>query len=517
MGPVGRLRRSTAAALSVGLLALAACSTPKGDAVDVRALLDRPPDTALEALTGGGPAGDDAAAAGSSTEGAAGPAGGQGGAGVPGARAGQAGGGTGTAASGGSGTGVRPTNVPMGKGVTADSIKIGFQVTRNLQAAFAAVGAEGRPAEERDVRQAVVDWLNARGGIAGRKIIPIWHEFEATSGTFESQAQEACATFTEDNEVFAAVSSNVGGNDAFLACMAAKGVPDIELNLWPYDKTYYDRYPGLLYQPGRIRSDRAYGPWVDRLADAGYFDPGHRVGILRFDAPIFTRLSDQVVKPRLAARRATLAEEVIITTPRSVAEFGGMSAAFNSAIVRFRRAGVTHVMMIENAGIMPFFFLQQAESQGFRPRYALTSIDIPETVSSQSPAAQLNRAMGLGWTPPIDVDYADHPGGNPAWKLCEEIMKGAGFDNFSGGIGFYYNNACDALFFLKQAGDRASALTPDGLRQSVEALGTSYVSPYGLGPTQFGPGKRDGAAAAGIIAFENGCACFRYTGPRFGI
>jgi ABC-type branched-subunit amino acid transport system substrate-binding protein len=500
MGTVAKQRLRTIAVLGL-LLTLVSCSGSSGRGVDVRAMLDRPSDaTAAENALG--------AANGASAD-AAGPADASGATGAIPGQVRPGGGPSAAATSVVARTGARSTNVPIGRGVTVDSIRIGFMVTVNLQAGFAAVGASGKPPEERAVRQAVIDWVNTRGGIAGRKIVPVWHEFDVTSGTNESQAQAACATLTEDNQVFAVVSSNVNGSDALATCLAAKGVPDIELNLWPFDKAAYDHYRGLLYQPGRIRSDRAYGAWVDRLADAGYFDSGHRLGILRFDAPIFQRLTDQQVKPRLAARGGNLVEEVTVATPHGVSDFGGMSAAFNSAIVRFRQAGVTHVMMVENAAIMPFFFLQQAESQQFRPRYALTSNDLPGTVAGQSPAAQLNRALALGWTPPADVGYGDHPGGNSAWALCNDIMKKAGFDPTGGG--FYTQNACDALFFLKQAGDRAPALTADGLRQGTEALGTAYTSPYGLGPTEFGPGRYDGAAAAGILAYDTPCKCFKFT------
>jgi hypothetical protein len=251
--------------------------------------------------------------------------------------------------------------------------------------------------------------------------------------------------------------------------------------------------------------------WIDALADAGFLSSGHRLGILRFDAPVFTRIAEQYVKPRLAARHANVVADVVVSTPKSVPEFGGMSTEFNSAILRFKQARVTHLIMIENASEMPFFFVKQAESSGFRPRYGFNSYDLPQTVASQSPAAQLKDALAFGWMAPSDIPYGDHPKGKTAWDRCDRIMKAAGFTSYQGSDGFYYDNACDAVFFLEHALARADALTTDGLRAAVERLGTTYDSPYAFG-TSFGPRRHDGGSGGRVLRYDGGCECFRNAG-----
>jgi ABC-type branched-subunit amino acid transport system substrate-binding protein len=396
----------------------------------------------------------------------------------------------------------------LGTGVTASEIRIGFQVTRDVQAAFAAVGASGRPPEERLIVGALVDWVNANGGLAGRRLVPVIHETNPLSGTFASQAQAACATFTEDNEVFAAGSSPVGGNDALVACLASKGTPLVEQNHWWFDTPARQRYMGMLYQPAKLRPERGLAAYVDGLAAAGYFTDGI-VGIARFDDAVFTKMTEEVVKPGLARHGVRVAAEAALSTPRGVSDFGRMSGEINNAILRFRSAGVNRVLLLENSAIMSFFFTQQAEAQGYRPRYGLSTYNTPTTLANQASAEQLRDALAVGWAPGNDVYDAQHPGGNPTWELCMRIFREAGVAGEYSAQGYYLMSHCDTVMFLRAALSRVRTFTAGGLRAAVDALGEEYRSPFSLS-TRLGPGRHDGAEATRLLRYDAGCTCFAY-------
>jgi hypothetical protein len=396
--------------------------------------------------------------------------------------------------------------------VTASEVRIGFQVAEDLQAGFAAVGAGGDAPDERRIITALVEWANENGGFAGRKVVPVFHGTSALSGTWASQAQAACATFTEDNEVFAVVSSTVGGSDAMLACTASKRVPLIEQNLWVFDQVYWDQFAGWLYQPAKMRADRWAHAYADGLARAGFFGDGV-LGIVRFDAPVFTRVTDGVVKPALSRHGVKVAAEAILSTPQSVSDFGRMNAEISNALVRFRSAGVNRVMFMENAGILPFFWMPAAESQSYRPRYGLASNSIPATMQGQAPAAQLSGALGVGWTPPNDVgNNPEHFPPNPASDQCRAILAAKGMPPHW--AGFYTHSGCEAIFFLRAALEHVAEFSPAGFRAAVESLGTGYRGPFGLA-NRFGPGRHDGGAKAQIIAFDDACTCFAYRGQAW--
>lgn len=405
-------------------------------------------------------------------------------------------------------TAARPPDAEqMGRGVDPTEIRVGFQVQRENDVAFA--GATGNPPQERQILEALVTWTNDTGGLAGRRLVPIYYEADAVGRPYDTDAQASCARFTEDHEVFAVHSSPVGGSDALVACLAARRVPLIEQTPLLFDHAYYERYAGYLYQPGWMSPDRWGVAYVNGLAQSGYFD-GAKVGIVRFDDAPYRRLYENVISPRLSSI-GVRPEEAVIASPSGTSDFGSMNAQANNAILRFRQEGVTHVMIIDGGGALTFFFMQQAEGQGWRPRYGLTSANMPATQASNQAVAQLSNAIGVGWSPSVDVFAADQPGGKEAWSRCQSIMEAHRVPRTYRTFTRYTDPLCDSVFFLRTALERADALTDAGLRSAAEGLGTSYVSPFTFG-TMLGPGRYDGASTVRTFQFDVECRCFRYVG-----
>ena len=411
----------------------------------------------------------------------------------------------GPAASGG--RSASAANIPMGVGVTATEIKIGVEAAKDINAATAAVGAKTDNPEEADTTKAVVDYLNAHGGMAGRKINLVTHVVDKTTGTWNSQNQATCSAFTEDAKVFAVMSSSVGGNDSLAACLAQHNTPLAEVNYWPYDAVSYRQLGAYLYQPSRMTPDRWTPAYVDGLVETGFFDKGAKIGLVKMDAPVFERMATGI-KSRLAAHGLSLTDEAAVTTPTSVADIGTVGGQLNNVILSFRSKNVDHVIFAEYNGIIPFVMTSEAEGQSYRPRYGLSSSDLPNTVASQAPAAQLARAIAVGWMPANDVvNTEDKRGGN--YALCNKIAHDEGVQGGAGGQRLYMGYACDGLFFLKAALDRATALTPAGLRAAAEGLGATFDSPFTYS-TQLGPGRHDGASSVRFSTYDAGCTCFKY-------
>jgi ABC-type branched-subunit amino acid transport system substrate-binding protein len=404
------------------------------------------------------------------------------------------------------------TSGQSGRGYTASEVTIGFQDAINLEVGFALLGAKGTPGDDKQLTDIMVDWVNEHGGIAGRTLRAVHHGTEATSGTWATQAQEACATLTEDNQVVVAVSSFVGGSDAMSGCFASKGVPYVESNLWPFSAADYARLADILYQPGRMNADRWAKVYVDGLQAAGYFEKNAKLGLLRVDGATFDHVANDVFKPRLASLGLKLAKEVVMSNPNGVGDYGRLGAQVSNAIVQFRSEDVDHLMFLEPAGAVPFFFMPAAESQGYHPRYGLSSSDIPATQAAQSPGNQLERSVFVGWMPASDVGTQGYPEGNPIWNQCKQIMQEAGIPADTSSI--YTIGRCDAVLFWKAVLERAKSWTRAGIRAAVDSLGTDYQSGYTFS-TRLAAGQHDGATAYRLGAFDTGCACYKYTtGPR---
>ena len=84
--------------------------------------------------------------------------------------------------------------------MTKDKIKIG--VTYVDLAAVRATGIKLDHGDYEKAFQTVIDDINAKGGINGRKIVPV---FAPINPIGTDPAQAACVKLTEDEKVFAVI------------------------------------------------------------------------------------------------------------------------------------------------------------------------------------------------------------------------------------------------------------------------------------------------------------------------
>jgi hypothetical protein len=247
------------------------------------------------------------------------------------------------------------------------------------------------------------------------------------------------------------------------------------------------------------------------LYDQGYFDPGAKIGLVRFDAPPFVRVSNSTLKPRLAAHGLKLTEEIGVATPQSTGDLGPMSSQLSNAILKLRSSDVDHVLFLDLGQEMSFFFFPQAESQGYRPRYGLSSYQGMNLMLANVPHQQFVNSVGVGFQPSMDMALANDPGG-PALAPCKQAYADAGFGATNvGGANAVRGRSlyCDAFFFLKASYEKSASTTVSGLRVGADGLGTSFQATMPLG-TQFGANRWDGAAVARGYTYFPDCECFKY-------
>lgn len=422
------------------------------------------------------------------------------------------------AAAGSAGSAATPGRASMASEPAAGSggaIPIGIEILENLDQATAAFGVQGSSTgDNRAQAEAVIAHINENGGAAGRPLAGVYHAIDLNTGTYAGNARSTCATFTEDNHVLAAIPALVSspGNE-LLACLAERGTPLIAHNRNVYDDVIFDQYDGLLYQPGRMSATRWAAVYIDRLVDRGFLAPTSRIGLLRFDQPVFQRLADGIVKPRLKVHGLQVAEEVVSTLPENTAGTGTIASEMANAVLRFRAARIDRVIFVSYNALLPFFFMPQAESQGYRPAYGLSSGDMPSWLAINVPVTQLSGAIAVGWVPTDDVALAQDPGDNPTKALCLELMRGAGQqfpDRISETTALGY---CDALLYLDAVIDATGDISVGAIRVGTAALADSYRSPYTI-RSVFAPQRRDAAAVVRDVVFVDDCACFVYEGPE---
>lgn len=413
------------------------------------------------------------------------------------------------------GSGPATATSGRGRGVSATQIRIGISVADpgSYEETYAGLGAAGvsRP-NEREAAEAVVDHINREGGIAGREVVPVFRQY-SSNDNFSAAYEADCAAFTQDTEVFAAYSTHTSpGKDLLATCITQHDTAFILTAREVFDQEDFERWAHV-YGPVYLRGDR-WDMLVDELVALGYFDGEPTLGVIWQDTLATRRILEETIEPRLHTYGVEVAERAALAPYNSLGEMGANYGAMGNHVLRFRRSNVTHVLFIGTQAAGPLFFGAAAEGQGYRPRYGFNSTEAPQLTAANLPASQLVGAVGVGWWPFYDVEWAQDPGDHPAQARCLDLMHDAGVETPDRFAANQAANICDALLFLDVALERAPSLTLEGLRVAADELGGAFAA-ASTWNTGLGPGRWDGISTVRHLAFDEGCECFRYVSdPR---
>jgi len=404
------------------------------------------------------------------------------------------------------GAGVLPSGPVSGRGFTKDKVYIGMATWKEVNSVgFILAGADFDFGDQEADARAVMAHLNAQGGLAGRRMEPVFYDHKTATDTATS-VQEACALWTQDRPVFAVVLLNtVGGDDEIAACLGKYDVPLINMYYNTRPQELLTRNPRV-HLPATPTRERFIPTWLERGKAIGFFtgwdttfgQPGSapvKLGIIGWHDNNFIPL----------VKRAAEARGLQVAATAGISEWFAGSQVSN-AVLSFKTQGVTHVIPDSVCvGLSPF--LANADSQQYRPRYLIDTGNCPMLLPTVSTGDQLVGAMGAGYQPVTDnpVTYAPV---SPALSRCKKIMEQAGQRTSSSNALSIMAWTCDGLDFLYQAIKNGGGLTTarylagaDSIRSLPSASGFAINLPNG---------RRDGAEFVRDLAYRKDCECFRY-------
>jgi hypothetical protein len=423
------------------------------------------------------------------------------------------GGGVSGPALGGSVAGVNPGS--DGPGVTATTINVGELYDPNNGTEDAALGFGGlNPGNTQAETNAVVAYINAHGGVAGRKLNVIWYAISTTSN-FQQQQQGACTFWTSDNKVFTFQT----GTPILDQCAAnAHAIGPTAGDLAQEDTPILNQYPADINIDG-MSLDRSMRYTVEGLQRQGYFSPGAKVGIATWDQSDFRWSITHAALPALAAAGIQNPPVAYVTVPQTESDISASSADISNAILKFRQVGVDHVLLfdgtagVNSGGTMAILWMNAANGQAWYPTYGLNSTSGLTTGAADEPARELQNSLAIGWNPSLDLssgDFSAQPM-TANGKLCLQIMSSAGQAPSSQNAEGVALSICDHFFFLKFALDKVSGpLNQATALAAINSVGTSYpiISNF---ENNFTPNQHDGPYFVRNAAFVNSCSCFKYT------
>ncbi|MEN9617587.1 MAG: hypothetical protein RL022_3009 [Chloroflexota bacterium] len=394
-------------------------------------------------------------------------------------------------------------------GVDGETVKVGFIVAKNQAEAQAKLGTTGITfVDHQEVVSTLIDDINGRGGLGGKELVPVLYVSDLLTDTDPAaNARAICATFTEDNEVYAVVSINDPGPEV-LSCLNSAGVPLIASGGATFsfaDQSVYDANP-LYFNPSGINLDRAAKALVEGLDTAGFFTPEAKVGLVRLTSPEFDAATTNSLEPALTAAGITPVETVALAAIKSNDDIGRFSTEAAAAVLNMKEAGVTHLVFFESGGAAPFFFLSNATSQDFTPLLGFSSLSGGQTLLANIKTGGTN----VAWSPIGEVLESDQLPESPAATKCLDLIDSTRGVFTSANATSETLRFCDAAWLLEAGVTSAGGpVAATEFAAAIEGLGDTYESPAAL-KTVFGPGRHDGVAESYITDFDSACSCNKY-------
>jgi ABC-type branched-subunit amino acid transport system substrate-binding protein len=397
-----------------------------------------------------------------------------------------------------------------GPGVTADSVKVVF-VGVDLKATASVTGFKtadaGDPARQ---VKAIETWVNANGGIAGRKLVAVYRNYEAADDSPAAE-ERLCNQVTQDDKAFAVVLTGQFQSNA-RPCYATRRTLVLDATLVANDQSTFKKLAPYLFSASYPDYDEFVRAFLGSLDQQQYFAGQDRAGVVAADTPTNRSAYERLAVPQLRRLNVTPTVAWIDTT-----DLGTLNAGLNQAAVDFRAEGVRRVFFLGGAR-MASFFLTVAAAQSFTARYALSSFDNPSFLVNNPatiPREGLEGAVGIGFNPSQDVPDSAYPfPGTDAERACLAVYAADGqrfATRENARVAFPY---CDAALLLQAAARNLGAdLNASAWAQAARGLGTGFHPATGFSGLM-GPGRYSAANGYRPMRYDGGCGCFAYQGEE---
>ena len=410
--------------------------------------------------------------------------------------------------SAGSGCVSPPGSAP---GVTAQQLRIAITITNIFGPAGNETFGGVSPSQAQAYVQDIVEGINASGGVACRKLVPLYYD----SNPVDSSNMESNCLSIVQAGVFAEIDQGGESVSPGPQCFAQNHIPYFDsANLLP--NQLLSQYYPYLFVPwttfDTVDHNTAFG-----LRDEGFFSRTKGFSKLGF---VYLSCYPQVISEFLGwLHDAGLSDSQIVTY-----DLGCPSTSIASpgdeeqAVLKFKEAGVTNVTVAYMAGSFSNF-TTIAEQQNFKPKYGIPDeAIIAISYGGQHPNYD-NIAGAIGIT---DSSYgAERTPGLPvsaATARCNSYLTSRGQPTlYQMGVitGANIGAMCDELWMFKAALEHAPVLSQGALAAGLQAVKSLDFS-YPFAPNDFsGHDVTWGGQYWRATEFMSSCTCWQAIEANF--
>ncbi|MCW2543816.1 MAG: hypothetical protein JWM40_1368, partial [Frankiales bacterium] len=388
-------------------------------------------------------------------------------------------------------------------------LEIGVVVYPDIKQFAALFGASGSPGDQRAEAQTAITWVNTHGGLNGHKVVPVFFEVELTSTQPYAQTyQQICQSFTVDHHVVATIF--VGNAEPALpSCLAKRGSLFIAHGHYLRDARSYQGLQ-LTVTPNDAGSDRVARAMVTQMLANGLVKRGETLGLLVMDYDAPQRGRDLMTT--LLKAQGILVASYTIPYPQSTQAIGDSAAVVQGAELNFAARGIKTVAFLCPG--CASFFLGDAESQQYHPKYVVSSFDGVGGVKGQGHGKSLEGAIAVGWQPMQDVGSYSNPkelAKNTTHQLCRTIEKAHAVDDTSLFASEAFCGAVQDIYAAAKV-NPVEPITGASLMAGFHRMGTSHAGAANFS-TMLRADHRDGTASYKLMRYQAACDCFVYQ-PR---
>src|SRR3954452_14896506 len=348
--------------------------------------------------------------------------------------------------------------------------------------ALAATGLVPDLGDQQKQVKAIVDEINANGGISGRMINLHFKLLDVLSGGADA-IQAACIEATQEFKAAVVVLPPAAARD--LARCTAVTNKTLTIYATGMDDGLYTEAQGRLFTPAGMSVNRQMRGWADEVNKLGLLD-GKTVGVVSGDAPkeFLNGVNDALI-PELEKIGHKPAEAVTLPCTTSATS----CEQYDAAVQKLKDANVDTVFMTL-ANTFGTGLIQASTNIGYHPKWLFEGNQVTNTVLKffESVKSDIDGTIGMGFSFGLPSDVTDEA------RKCNEVIKtrsGEDYTENSDAFGFA-SVVCNEFQILDAAGDKAdkASLNQGALIKGIEGLGTIELA---VGPAgTLSPTKHDG-------------------------
>jgi hypothetical protein len=354
---------------------------------------------------------------------------------------------------------------------------------------------------------ALAAWVNAHGGIAGRRLVPRVHDYNAQQAS-ETNDNNLCQAITGTDKAFLAVLHGQIHYSA-RACYAAKKVLAFEGAAYGFGKDFYTAHAPSLWSPSYADYDQASRALVSTIKARKWLAGEKKVGVVLWDDKPYHDIADHTLVPLLKGLGVRVVQATVSNADIGAIE-NGIHAAAQTMVVQ----QVDHLLFLGSAPLQPFFVQQNQQNSQFV--YALNSFDVPRYMAENFPN-NMAGAIGIGFSPVDDVVDAQYRFPQPGLETqCRAIYQAAGIAVPGRYVPKVFNSKqamsyCESTLLLKKVADTIpDALSAAAWTRAAQGLGRAFQAAQTF-TTSYSADKHTGASGYREITYSTGCSCMTYT------